>query len=95
VALVIWTAGHSTHPVDELVALLRAARIEVLADVRYDLVMGTDRFRAGLERLLVTRALVHRGVEVRHIRGNGQVVAEAESGPGSPGTTQPMLFGDH
>jgi uncharacterized protein (DUF488 family) len=171
VALVIWTAGHSTHPVDELVALLRAARIEVLADVRsqpysrhnpqfrrenlkasleeaglryvflgaelggrppepefydakgharYDLVMGTDRFRAGLERLLtgvasyrvaimcseedparchrrllVTRALVQRGVEVRHIRGNGQVVAEAESGPGSPGTTQPMLFGDH
>ena len=30
----IWTVGHSTHPVDELVALLRAARIEVLADVR-------------------------------------------------------------
>jgi uncharacterized protein (DUF488 family) len=34
VALVIWTVGHSTHPVDELVALLQAARIEVLADVR-------------------------------------------------------------
>jgi hypothetical protein len=33
-AMTIWTAGHSTQPVDELVALLRAARIEVLADVR-------------------------------------------------------------
>jgi uncharacterized protein (DUF488 family) len=159
VALVIWTVGHSTHPVDELVALLRAARIEVLADVRsqpysrhnpqfrrenlkaalqeaglryvflgaelggrppepefydakgharYDLVMGAGRFRAGLERLLtgaasyrvaimcseedparchrrllVTRALVERGMEVRHLRGNGQVVAEADLGRGA------------
>jgi uncharacterized protein (DUF488 family) len=29
-------------------------------------------------RLLVTRALTGRGVEVRHIRGNGSVVTEAE-----------------
>src|ERR1700744_6045810 len=33
-ALVIWTVGHSTHPVDELVALLQAKQINVLADVR-------------------------------------------------------------
>ena len=77
--------------------------------------MGTDRFRAGLERLLtgaasyrvaimcseedparchrrllVTRALVERGVEVRHIRGNGQVVAEADLGRGAG---QDALFG--
>jgi uncharacterized protein (DUF488 family) len=30
----IWTIGHSTHPLDELLALLRAHRIELLADVR-------------------------------------------------------------
>jgi uncharacterized protein (DUF488 family) len=165
-ALVIWTVGHSTQPVDELVAVLQAARIEVLADVRsqpysrhnpqfrqenlqaslqaaglryvflgtelggrppepefydvkgharYDLVMGTERFGAGLERLLtgaaayrvaimcseedparchrrllVTRALVQREVEVRHIRGNGQVVAEADLGRSAG---QDALFG--
>ena len=33
-AMTIWTVGHSTQPMDELVALLRAARIDVLADVR-------------------------------------------------------------
>jgi hypothetical protein len=32
--------------------------------------------------LLVTRALVTRGVEVRHIRGDGTVVTEAELSDG-------------
>jgi uncharacterized protein (DUF488 family) len=74
---------------------------------RYDLVAETERFQAGLERLLtgaatyrvaimcseedpgrchrrllVTRALVTRGVEVRHIRGDGTVVTEAELSDG-------------
>ena len=165
-AVTIWTVGHSTQPVDELVALLRAARIEVLADVRsqpysrhnpqfrrenlkaslqesglryvflgaelggrppepelydtkgharYDLMMRTERFGAGLDRLLtgaasyrvaimcseedparchrrllVTRALVEREVEVRHIRGNGQVMAESEL---AGGPEQDVLFG--
>jgi uncharacterized protein (DUF488 family) len=41
-------------------------------------------------RLLVTRALVEREVEVRHIRGNGQVVAEADP---NRGAGQDALFG--
>ncbi|HYY18382.1 MAG TPA: DUF488 domain-containing protein, partial [Streptosporangiaceae bacterium] len=85
---------------------------------RYDLVAETERFQAGLERLLtgaasyrvaimcseedparchrrllVTRALVGREVEVRHIRGNGSVVTEADLSSGEaadPG--QPALF---
>ena len=157
-SLVVWTIGHSTHPVDTLVELLHGQRIEVLGDVRsapysrhnpqfrkeklrgsvelaglryvwlgaelggrppepefhdargharYDLVAETERFQAGLERLLtgaasyrvaimcseedparchrrllVTRALVARGVEARHIRGDGQVVTEAELSSG-------------
>jgi uncharacterized protein (DUF488 family) len=168
-SLAIWTVGHSTHPVDELMALLQAERIEVLTDVRsqpysrrnpqfrqenlkasldeaglryvflgaelggrpperelrdptghvrYDLVRGTERFRAGLERLLtgaasyrvvvmcseedparchrrllITPALVERGVDVQHIRGDGSVVGEAEFGQRGPGATQPPLFG--
>jgi uncharacterized protein (DUF488 family) len=157
-SLVVWTVGHSTHPVDTLVELLRGQRIEVLADVRsapysrhnpqfrkeklrasvelaglryvwlgaelggrppepelydakghvrYDLVAETERFQTGLERLLtgaaayrvaimcseedparchrrllVTRALVERGVEVRHLRRDGNVVTEAELSSG-------------
>jgi len=38
----------------------------------------------------VTRALVEREVEVRHLRGNGQVVAEADLGHGGG---QDALFG--
>jgi uncharacterized protein (DUF488 family) len=166
VALAVWTVGHSTHPADELIALLRAQHIEVLADVRsqpysrhnpqfrreslkaaleqaglryvflgaelggrppepefqdgnghvrYDLVRETERFRGGLDRLvtgaasyrvaimcseedpvrchrrrLITPALIQAGVEVRHIRGDGRVVAEAELA-GGPG--QDVLFG--
>jgi uncharacterized protein (DUF488 family) len=155
----VWTVGHSTHPVGELIELLRAQRIDVLADVRsqpysrhnpqfrrenlkgslegggiryvflgtelggrppepefrdgqghvrYDLVRQGERFRGGLERLLsgaasyrvaimcseedpvrchrrllITPALVELGVEVRHIRGDGRVVAEADLEPGA------------
>ena len=82
---------------------------------RYDLMMRTERFGAGLDRLLtgaasyrvaimcseedparchrrllVTRALVERGLEVRHIRGNGQVMAESEL---AGGPEQDVLFG--
>jgi uncharacterized protein (DUF488 family) len=166
VALAVWTVGHSNRPAGELIALLRAERIEVLADVRsqpysrhnpqfrrenlkpaleqaglryvflgaelggrppepefhdasghvrYDLVRESERFRGGLERLLtgaagyrvaimcseedpvrchrrllITPALVQAGMEVRHIRGDGQVVAESEL---AGGPEQDVLFG--
>jgi uncharacterized protein (DUF488 family) len=89
---------------------------------RYDLVVQTERFQAGLERLLtgaatyrvaimcseedpsrchrrllVTRTLTGRGVEVRHLRGNGSVISEEKldrelAGPGSAGEAQAALF---
>jgi uncharacterized protein (DUF488 family) len=166
VALAVWTVGHSNRPAGELIAVLRAERIEVLADVRsqpysrhnpqfrrenlkrvleqaglryvylgaelggrppepefhdagghvrYDLVRESERFRRGLERLLtgaagyrvaimcseedpvrchrrllITPALVQAGVEVRHLRGDGRVVAESELA-GDP--EQDVLFG--
>jgi uncharacterized protein (DUF488 family) len=30
----IWTIGHSTHPLDEFIAMLKAFRIEMLVDIR-------------------------------------------------------------
>ena len=34
VALVIWTVGHSTHPITEFIGLLKSHGIEALADIR-------------------------------------------------------------
>ncbi len=31
---IIWTIGHSTHPLDELLAMLHSFRIEIVADIR-------------------------------------------------------------
>jgi uncharacterized protein (DUF488 family) len=150
----IFTIGHSRHPLDRFLELLRRHRIEVLVDARsqpvsrfsphfsrnaleraiqgaalrylylgdalggrpksrachgadgqvdHDLVEqqdfyqrgierlldGVARFRVGLlcaeedparchRRLLISRTLVRRGVEVRHIRGSGAVEIEEE-----------------
>ncbi|MBS1734054.1 MAG: DUF488 domain-containing protein [Bacteroidetes bacterium] len=30
----IWSIGHSTHPLDELVAMLQSSQIEIVADIR-------------------------------------------------------------
>jgi uncharacterized protein (DUF488 family) len=43
-------------------------------------------------RLLVTRALVERGVTVRHIRGDGDVISEEDLARTGPEATQPALF---
>lgn len=31
---IVWTIGHSTHPLDELVAMLQSFQIEMVADIR-------------------------------------------------------------
>lgn len=31
---IVWTIGHSTHPLDELVAMLQSFQIEIVADIR-------------------------------------------------------------
>ncbi len=38
----IWTIGHSTHPIDEFVKILKAFDIEIIADVRS--LPGSNRF---------------------------------------------------
>jgi uncharacterized protein (DUF488 family) len=43
-------------------------------------------------RLLVARVLIDRGVIVRHIRGDGQAVAEESLGPQPPDVAQGALF---
>lgn len=45
-------------------------------------------------RLLVARVLCDRGVEVRHIRGDGAVIDERSLAEDDAGATQQSLFGD-
>jgi uncharacterized protein (DUF488 family) len=67
------------------------------------LLSGAERYRAAVmcaeenparchRRLLVTRALVDRGVTVLHIRGDGSVISEQELEGAGPGPAQPTLF---
>lgn len=44
-------------------------------------------------RLLVTRVLIARGIPVRHIRGDGSVIREADLGPLPQEASQGTLFG--
>jgi uncharacterized protein (DUF488 family) len=152
--LSVFTIGHSKHPIEKFLGLLREHGVEVLVDARsqpfsrfspqfsrkaleravtqasirylfmgdplggrpeprecygadgkidYDLVEAQDFYLRGIERLLdgiarfrvcilcaeedptrchrrllITRTLVRRGVDVRHIRGSGTVETEGE-----------------
>src|SRR5688500_16340017 len=64
----IWSVGHGTRPVDELIALLREAEIEVLADVRS--IPGSRR-HPQFGRSALTASLAAAGIEYVHLRGLG------------------------
>jgi uncharacterized protein (DUF488 family) len=163
----ILTIGHSRHPLERFLALLREHRVEVLVDARsqpvsrfsphfsrkpleravdaaamrylylgdalggrpkarecygpdgrvdYDLVEQQDFYQRGIERLLdgiaryrvcllcaeedparchrrllISRTLVRRGVEVRHIRGSGALELEEELGAGAGPAQLPLI----
>ena len=66
------------------------------------LVQGADRYRVAVmcseenparchRRLLVGRALLERGIPIRHIRGDGSVAPEVAV-PDLPGLDHPSLF---
>jgi uncharacterized protein (DUF488 family) len=59
----IWTVGHSTRPIEELLKLLAAAKIQLLADVRR--FPGSRRHpQFGQEALAAS--LAEAGIEYRH-----------------------------
>lgn len=96
----LYSIGHSRHPAEQFLALLRAARIELLADVRSQPASrwAPQFTRARLEQLLHSHGLEYAflgrelggraGLGVVHIRGDGRLEPEA---PGS-GSAQPSLF---
>jgi uncharacterized protein (DUF488 family) len=64
----VWSVGHGTRPVAELIALLNEAGITVLADVRS--VPGSRR-HPQFGRSELTSSLAEAGIEYVHLRGLG------------------------
>ena len=66
--LTVWTVGHSTHPLERFLELLRGERIEIVADVRH--YPGSRRHpQFGKEAL--RRALAEAGLRYEHMEALG------------------------
>ena len=64
----IWTIGHSIHPLDEFVLMLKSFRIELVADVRS--FPGSKRYpHFNKEALVISLSL--NGIEYVHSKGLG------------------------
>lgn len=74
----LWSVGHGTRPVDELITVLKEAGIVVLADVRS--VPGSRR-HPQFGRSALTSSLAEAGIEYVHLRGLG---GRRDALPGSP-----------
>ena len=74
----VWSIGHGTRPVDELLAVLKEAGIGILADVRS--VPGSRR-HPQFGRSALTSSLASAGIEYVHLRGLG---GRREAVPDSP-----------
>jgi len=64
----IWTVGHSTRSFDEFLALLRANRIEFLADVRH---FPTSQRAPWAKKVALAPSLGERGIGYEHFEALG------------------------
>ena len=64
----VWTIGHSTHSLDDFVALLREHGIELLADVR---TVPKSRRHPHFRDDALAGTLPERGIAYAHLRGLG------------------------
>jgi uncharacterized protein (DUF488 family) len=67
-ALVVYTVGHSTHSLDDFVALLRHHGVERLVDVR---TIPRSRHNPQFNRETLAAFLRHRGIGYRHMKELG------------------------
>src|SRR3954469_2617184 len=67
-ASVIFTVGHSTRSLDELVTILRAYGIKRLIDVR---TISRSRHNPQFNRETLSKALHNRGLNYRHMKALG------------------------
>jgi uncharacterized protein (DUF488 family) len=80
---VVLTIGHSTRPVEELIALLQEHAVEELVDVR-----SVPRSRANpqFNTETLVRALAEAGIGYRHLRALGGLRHRKTDMPPSPNT---------
>jgi uncharacterized protein (DUF488 family) len=64
----IYTSGHSTHPIEEFIALLKANRIEVLVDVR---TVPRSRHNPQFEMEALRSSLREAGIGYTHMAALG------------------------
>ncbi len=74
----VWSVGHGTRPVDELITVLKEAGIVTLADVRS--VPGSRR-HPQFGRSELASSLADAGIDYLHVRGLG---GRRDAAPGSP-----------
>ena len=74
----VWSVGHGTRPVTELIAVLNESGIKLLADVRS--VPGSRR-HPQFGRSALTASLAKSGIEYVHLRGLG---GRRDAQPDSP-----------
>src|SRR2546423_14943143 len=79
----IFTVGHSTRSVGELIVLLRDAGVDLLVDVRS---VPRSRTNPQFNTDALPEALAEAGIGYRHIRALGGVRHHPKSAPGSPDT---------
>jgi uncharacterized protein (DUF488 family) len=64
----LWTIGHSTRPLPELIAMLRGHGVEVLVDVR---TVPRSRYNPQFNRETLPGELAAAGIDYRHMPGLG------------------------
>jgi uncharacterized protein (DUF488 family) len=66
--IVVFTVGHSTHPLEEFIALLEAHGVTCLVDVR---TIPRSRHNPQFNRDTFPQALTKQGIEYCHLKGLG------------------------
>ena len=77
----IFTIGHSTRSARELIALLREAGVDMLADVR---TVPRSRFNPQFNTDVLPQTLTEAGIDYRHMPALGGLRHRAKGAPPSP-----------
>jgi uncharacterized protein (DUF488 family) len=78
---IIYTIGHSTRSAEELVALLREAGVELLADIR---TVPRSRFNPQFNTDVLRQTLAEAGIGYRHMPALGGLRHRPKGAPPSP-----------
>ena len=64
----IWTIGHSTHPIEKFIKMLKSCEIKILADIRS---YPGSRYCPQYNKEILQKTLTEAGIDYIHIPGLG------------------------